>query len=206
MVGRVTVCAFDKTGTLTSDDLILKGAVDEQGRLLNHKDFTPEIVCVLTGCHSLILHEKKIIGDPIERIYFENEEWDYKNKLASNKGSSLSNQVIKIFPFINELKRMSVISYWKDLNNNVQENRVLCKGAPETIYTLLKEKPKNYNEIFQSYTRQGYRVLALAYKPLVNENIDLIKRENIENDLIFAGFYICESPLKKDTLRYIKIL
>ncbi len=72
MVGRVSICAFDKTGTLTSDDLILKGAVDVNGNMLDFKNFTPEITSILTGCHSLILHEKKILGDPMERLMFDN--------------------------------------------------------------------------------------------------------------------------------------
>ena len=42
------------------------------------------------------------------------------------------------------------------------------------------------------------RVLALAYKS-IHGDTDNIQREQAEKDLIFCGFYICESPLKSDT-------
>ena len=42
--------------------------------------------------------------------------------------------------------------------------KILTKGAPESIQTLLKEVPKNYVQAYTYYTKQGYRLLALAYK------------------------------------------
>jgi magnesium-transporting ATPase (P-type) len=37
--------------------------------------------------------------------------------------------------------------------------------------------PKNFNEILTSYAKQGYRVLALAYKPL---ELNYVKIQRIE--------------------------
>lgn len=51
----------------------------------------------------------------------------------------------------------------------ISQNRVLCKGAPEILQALLAEVPENYKETYEYYTRMGYRVLALAYRVL-NEN------------------------------------
>jgi hypothetical protein len=34
-----------------------------------------------------------------------------------------------------------------------------------------------------------------------NENIKDVLREDVEKELIFVGFYICFSPLKRDTAK-----
>jgi cation-transporting ATPase 13A1 len=71
------MCAFDKTGTLTSDELSFRGVIaaeDLNNNLskLRTIDNLPEsTLSVLSGCHSLITHEKKLLGDPIEKLFFE---------------------------------------------------------------------------------------------------------------------------------------
>lgn len=42
----------------------------------------------------------------------------------------------------------------------------LIQGAPETIQDRLVDLPSTYVETYKKYTRQGSRVLALAYKKL----------------------------------------
>lgn len=43
---------------------------------------------------------------------------------------------------------------------------VFWQGAPETIQDRLANVPADYVETYKQYTRQGSRVLALAYKYL----------------------------------------
>ena len=90
-----------------------------------------------------------------------------------------------------------------------QEHRVLTKGAPEIIVNFLKEVPQNYDKCYLKYVKDGARVLALAYKILPkmkSHEYPLIKREEAESDLIFAGFLVSECPLKPDTKRVIREL
>ena len=44
--------------------------------------------------------------------------------------------------------------------------RIYTKGSPERIKDLCLEEsiPKNYEEILEKYTEEGYRVLGLATK------------------------------------------
>ena len=49
-----------------------------------------------------------------------------------------------MFPFKSDLKRMSTIAYYSD-GKEIQEYRILCKGAPETIKSLLTEIPNFYD-------------------------------------------------------------
>lgn len=48
--------------------------------------------------------------------------------------------------FESALKRMSAIVQISDKGS--EENRVLCKGAPEVIKTFLKEVPEGYDKCF----------------------------------------------------------
>lgn len=51
----------------------------------------------------------------------------------------------------------------------------------------------------KEYTAQGYRVLAMAWKPIAAESYDEISkgpREGAEKDLRFAGLIILENRLK----------
>lgn len=43
-----------------------------------------------------------------------------------------------------------------------------CKGSPEMILNFVKPEtvPANFHEILESYTQEGYRVIAMAHKEL----------------------------------------
>ena len=64
-----------------------------------------------------------------------------------------------------------------------------------------------YEKAYKYYTVKGYRVLTLAYKKLqVDLDFEEVLREDVEKDLVFCGFFICESPLKRDTKLQIDLL
>lgn len=48
------------------------------------------------------------------------------------------------------------------------------QGAPETIQERLVDVPSTYVETYKKYTRQGSRVLALAYRPLPDMTVSLL--------------------------------
>jgi cation-transporting ATPase 13A1 len=90
----------------------------------------------------------------------------------------------------------------------------LTKGGPEAILPMLDPKSIDSSDYRQSYRRQmslGRRVLALAYRnlgPNTAANIEKWKssRDQVEQNLEFAGLLIMDSPLKADTGRIIKEL
>lgn len=54
---------------------------------------------------------------------------------------------------------------------NVSDNhgsrfKILAKGAPEVLKKYMKDVPKDYDNCYMSYVKNGARVLALAYKDL----------------------------------------
>ena len=66
--------------------------------------------------------------------------------------------------FNSALKRMSVLAQV----NSPQGNNlmVLSKGAPEVLQNYMKTIPQNYEDTYLKYTKNGARVLAMAYKDL----------------------------------------
>lgn len=65
---------------------------------------------------------------------------------------------------------MSTIVYIEDTKSNINEYRVLTKGAPEVVRQFLKEIPADYDKNYLKYVKNGARVLALAYKNLPKSN------------------------------------
>ncbi|CAF1232029.1 unnamed protein product [Rotaria magnacalcarata] len=114
--------------------------------------------------------------------------------------------IVRQLPFSSSLQRTSVIV--RILAKDSFD--LLTKGSPEKIAELSRPEtiPKNFNDILSSYAKQGYRVLALAYKPLELNYVKIqrIEREKVENDLIFLGLVIMENRLKPQTEGVLKIL
>lgn len=90
---------------------------------------------------------------------------------------------------------------------------VYTKGAPEKVVGMcLKESvPEDFRNNLEGYAARGYRVIALAYKPLPArlKLLDVerkIKRDAIEKDLIFAGLLVMRNGLKPETAPVIRCL
>lgn len=85
------------------------------------------------------------------------------------------------------------------------------KGSPEMIHSLSLEYtiPDDYFDVLEKYTKDGLRVLALAFKwlkDLPQTKIKTAKREELEFDLVFIGFLIMENSIKPETKSCIESL
>ena len=156
----------------------------------------------LIGCNSLMHVSGKIMGDPIELAVFKAAGGSLQSGIIiSKQGSRI--HTIRRYAFDSTLKRMSVLVTVSGRNTpSANFNRVLSKGAPETMKSLFKKIPDSYDNCYNSYAKQGYRVLALGYNDSNAFNINT-KRGELEKELIFCGFIVVETPLKHDTLKYI---
>ena len=121
------------------------------------------------------------------------------NNVPQNLKSRYEIGIVKRFDFSSKLQRMTIIG--KNLNENYY--KAYCKGSPEKIKELSNPStiPMNFEEILNSYTTKGYRVLGMAAKSI---NINLqqsqtITREEVEKDMIFLGLLIVQNKLKEKT-------
>ncbi|XP_073848931.1 polyamine-transporting ATPase anne boleyn isoform X2 [Musca autumnalis] len=116
--------------------------------------------------------------------------------------------IVREFPFTSNLQRMSVIT--RRLSE--KHFNVYCKGSPEMLQQLClpESLPDNYSQQLSVYAKQGYRVIALAYKSLSTKvnytKVQRLPRESAESDLEFLGFVVLENRLKPDTTEVIEAL
>ena len=238
--GRVDIACFDKTGTLTGEDLVVDGiaglSLDDKSakseddgshsQLTSVQEASQQTTLVLATAHALVkLDEGDIVGDPMEKATLSSLGWTlgrndtlHGRANSTTKGNS-GGEVVQIkrrFQFSSSLKRQSsvatVLTTDRSTGKKVKGTFVGVKGAPETIRTMLTRTPPNYEETFKYFTRNGGRVLALAYRYLTTDNelgqnkINNLKREDVESDLTFAGFLVLQCPLKEDAMSAVRML
>ncbi|SOV13118.1 cation transporting ATPase, putative [Plasmodium gaboni] len=105
----------------------------------------------------------------------------------------------------NKIKNILFVKKKKENNDKcVKQYLVVSKGSPELMKRFLKKIPEHYDEVLNSLSIKGYRVLCLAVNILddnmFNENIT---REDVEKDLYFCGFLTFICPIKVSTPNYI---
>ena len=208
LAGLVDICCFDKTGTLTSDEFIMKDYIIGINSYSSETELAfeckEETFTVLLGCNSLVNIDGKPTGDPIDLAMFKQARGKFiENEIHCYRKTKII--PIKKYIFESDLKRMTVLAKVYSEVHKKFLKRVLCKGAPEIIKSLLKEAPDNYDKCYIKWAKEGYRVLALAYKDDNNFEYNT-NRENLEKNLIFCGFAIFETPLKNKADIYIKEL
>jgi cation-transporting ATPase 13A1 len=229
--GRVDVACFDKTGTLTGEDLVVDGiaglTLGKSGAKVSDLSAVHEVgtetTLVLATAHALVkLDEGDIVGEPMEKATLASLGWNLgasdtlQPKTASAKSHAELVKIRRRFQFSSSLKRQSSVATVmvndKKSKRKVTSTFVGVKGAPETIHKMLVDKPANYEETFKHYTRNGGRVLALAYKFLSQDSelgmsrINDLKREQVESELHFAGFLVLQCPLKDDAIEAVRML
>ncbi|KAJ8403208.1 hypothetical protein AAFF_G00354250 [Aldrovandia affinis] len=109
--------------------------------------------------------------------------------------------IVRQFPFSSALQRMSVVA------RLLGERRMdaYLKGAPEVVASLCKTEtvPESFSEVLEDYTKQGFRVIALAHRRLESKlnwhKVQNVNREHIEANMEFLGLIIMQNKLKAET-------
>uniref|UniRef100_A0A669Q6B7 Polyamine-transporting ATPase 13A3 n=1 Tax=Phasianus colchicus TaxID=9054 RepID=A0A669Q6B7_PHACC len=109
--------------------------------------------------------------------------------------------IVRQFPFSSVLQRMCVIA------RILGEKRMdaYMKGAPEVIASLCKQEtvPVDFESVLEEYTKQGFRVIALAHRKLESKltwhKVQTINRDAIESNMDFMGLIIMQNKLKQET-------
>uniref|UniRef100_A0A090X9V6 Putative cation-transporting atpase n=1 Tax=Ixodes ricinus TaxID=34613 RepID=A0A090X9V6_IXORI len=116
--------------------------------------------------------------------------------------------IVRQFPFTSTLQRMSVVC--RTLGRRYMD--LYAKGAPEMIHSLCDPAtvPENYFDVLRGYTLQGFRVMALAYRPLEKKltwhHVQRVGRDQVECNLTFLGFLIMQNMLKLESTPVIHTL
>jgi Na+-exporting ATPase len=111
-------------------------------------------------------------------------------------------------PFDSTVKRMTMIYETKESG----VYHVLTKGAPDNVLSLcnsyLKENlveeelTPDYDSTIRKandeIAQKGLRVLSLAYKKITGDDPAILKREDIEKDLVFIGLVGIQDPPRQE--------
>lgn len=185
--------------------------------------------CGMVSCHSLTIIDKQITGDPLDLKMFESTKWlieehdtsdntkfnmifptVLKPPVATPSHDELEEMqigIMKEFPFSSSSQRMGVII--RKLGG--QHFEYYCKGSPEMLLNFCKPEtvPDDFLNVLESYTQQGYRVIALAHKELNKMSyakVHRAQRETVECDMDLLGLIVLENRLKPDTAPCISML
>lgn len=226
MCGQLNLFCFDKTGTLTEDGLDLMGIIPSGGacfqEMLKHDQMNEltwgPLFGAMASCHSVIMVDGNLQGDPLDLKMFEATGWMLKDTnedcikeyssetMVVQPGPSAWINTVKginvllQYPFSSALQRMSVITEIIEGDELI----VYMKGAPEMVASFCQPEtvPTEFSEVLELYTFQGLRVIGVAYKILTNGNrddLESIDREKVESDMEFLGLLILENRLKPET-------
>ncbi|KAF5303296.1 hypothetical protein FQA39_LY10035 [Lamprigera yunnana] len=114
--------------------------------------------------------------------------------------------IIREFSFSSSSQRMGVIVR----KLGAQNFEYYCKGSPEMVLTFVKKEtiPSDFYEVLETYTQEGYRVIAMAHKELKLSyaKVQRAQRDVIESDLNLLGLIVLENRLKSQTIPCIQVL
>ena len=220
--GSLDYICFDKTGTLTEDGMNIVGVVHVESEkcqlefieIKDHTKVPDALLMSMITCHSIVNIDGQCIGDPIEIEMFKCTKWILSDdsygglvtilRSPTEQGKELG--IIRSFEFCSKIRRMSVVV--KCLLS--ESFSLICKGAPESIVKICNTStiPKNYDSILTDLTQSGFRVLALADRPLECSwfQVQKLDRMTAESHLNFIGFLVFENKLKLQTVDVLSSL
>ncbi|KAF0992332.1 hypothetical protein HZS_7093, partial [Henneguya salminicola] len=145
-------------------------------------------------------------GGKVDICFFDKTGTLTEDAIALKGVGGLDIETLARFPFESALRRMScVVTVQNPTFERGYEYYSVVKGAPESLKCMFSKIPHNYDELNNTYSSKGYRVISLGYKKLDfnTGNLNTIKRDQIESDLNFGGFLISQSKIKDDSISTI---
>ena len=195
--GEMDILCTDKTGTLTEDRIVLE-------KYINVQEEDDEELLKRAFMNSYFQTSLKSIID-VAVI----------NRANKNKLAKLVNDyyLVDEIPYDFERRRMSVV-----LNYLNKEHYIITKGSVEDTIAVCKyikydksrqlldkKMYKKAMEVYDKYTKEGMRMLAVAGKGI---DYDANKQYGIkdEEDMTFIGFVCFLDPPKESAIEAIRVL
>ena len=183
---------------------------------------------VLGACHSLVLVDDKVAGDPLEVASLRAIKWELPLKgpadvcrpkpevsverpqsvetLDSGRVKLTQVKILARHHFSSKLQRMSVVVKIKGDSGG---GFALVKGSPEALSKMCTNCPHDYEKVAGNLAKRGMRVIALGLRRLtgsqeIKQCCD--SRSFTEDQLRFVGFIAFTCRVRKDTAECIQNL
>uniref|UniRef100_A0A3P8T5U2 Polyamine-transporting ATPase 13A3 n=1 Tax=Amphiprion percula TaxID=161767 RepID=A0A3P8T5U2_AMPPE len=152
-----------------------------------------------TALHNLIM--PTVVRPPKNLIHEANQNNQLTQNMELSELPACEIGIVRQFPFSSALQRMSVVV--RRLGEKHME--AFLKGAPEVVASLCKQHtvPQSFTETLETYTRQGFRVIALAHRQLESKlswhKVQNLSRDVLETNMEFLGLIIMQNKIKEET-------
>ncbi len=189
--GSIDVLCSDKTGTITGGQMALAQYLDLTGN-------SSERVLLFAYLNSMY---ETGIKSPLDAAIMQHDT-------VIPSGYKKFSEI----PFDFERRRLSVIV----AQDGHDDTLLITKGAPEgilahsTAYEVLGEQKvldeqasQRYETMYQQLSMQGFRIIAVAYRPLPRQES---YHASDEEDLVLLGFLTFFDPPKEDVAEVIQAL
>lgn len=200
--GSIDILCSDKTGTITTGKMTLTKYVDIQGESSERTLLFSYLNSSLQSGIKNPMHEAIIVHvnmNPLDRAILQHEHPDVQEY-----------HKIDEIPFDFERRCSSIV-----VDNNTS-HILITKGAPESILKLCSHYEKGdqvqlidetvhtqVENMYQSFSAQGYRVLGVAYRKIPAQ---ASYHSKDEHDLTFLGFLVFSDPPLANAAEVIEAL
>lgn len=204
-LGSISVICSDKTGTLTQNKMtvqqvFLDNKVKDQDQLELNNPFQKYFLEMQLLCNDATTTNEKEIGDPTEIALVNYAEDSYNMDEAEIRKKYPR---LKEVPFDSDRKLMSTVNKVDGKSKlhtkgalDVLLDRVVKMETSEGIIDFTNEHRKQIEEVNHSFSENGLRVLAFAYKE-VSEATQISTED--EHDLIFIGLTAMMDPPREES-------
>ena len=228
-LGAVSVICSDKTGTLTRNEMTVRTIAtagnlfelggtgyDPHGAIsLSNRDVLPEerpllleVIRAAVLCNDASLEQRNdewlVHGDPMEGALLVSGLKAGLDIEAEGKQYPRTD----LIPFESEHRFMATLHH-----SHAGDAFIFLKGAPERVLemcarqrTMDGDQPLDSNywlTRIEEMAQQGQRVLAIAVKPVSNEQLEL-KFSDVENDLLMLGLFGLIDPPREEAIAAVQ--
>ncbi|BAQ09562.1 cation-transporting ATPase pacl [Bacillus sp. OxB-1] len=203
-LGSVSVICSDKTGTLTENKMAVQQVYVDQ-KVIPHDQLQPEhpiekkLLLQALLCNDALNRDEKEIGDPTEIALVKlGRQFHFDESI-----------VRKHFPRIEEVPFDSDRKLMSTVNQFGQQTIMITKGAVDVLLSkivkidtskgaiaITEEHRKQIEEANHHFSKNGLRVLAIAYKE-VKKNWPIDASD--ERGLTFVGLLAMMDPPRKES-------
>ena len=229
-LGAVSVICSDKTGTLTRNEMTVRtiatadnlfqlagtgydphGAISLSNRnvLPEERPFLLEVIRAAMLCNDASLEQRNsewlVHGDPMEGALLVS---------GLKAGLDIEEETKQfprtdLIPFESEHRFMATLHH-----SHTGEAFIFLKGAPERVLQMCTHQrmiggnqpvDRNYwLNYIEEQAQQGQRVLAIALKPVIYEQMELTFSD-VENNLIILGMFGLIDPPREEAIEAVQV-